>query len=67
LIKLHTVPLDSQNTGNTVGRIEDVPERAVSEARASTSQVTSVSDMPRDKVELAFKLLGVSCRIIGVL
>ena len=44
-----------------------MPKEAVSEMRASTSLVTSGSDLPRGKVELAFKLLGVSCRIIGVL
>ena len=43
-----------------MGRIEDVPKRAVSEVRASTSQVTSGSDLPRDNVELAVKLLEVS-------
>ena len=30
---------------------------------ASTSQVTSGSDLPQEKVEHAFKLLGVSSRI----
>ena len=34
---------------------------------ASTSQVTSGSDLPRDKVDLAFKLLEVSSRIPRVL
>lgn len=66
LIKYHIIPLDSQNTGNTVGKIEDVPERAVSEVRASTSQVSSGSDLPREKVELAFKLLRVSSRILRI-
>jgi len=42
-----------------VGRIEDVPKRAVSEVLASTSQVTSGSGLSREKVELAFKLLEV--------
>ena len=50
-----------------MGRIEDVPKRAVSEVRASTSQVSSGSDLPREKVELAFKLLGVSSRVCRVL
>ena len=50
-----------------MGRIEDVPKRAVSEVRASTFQVTSGSDLPREKVELAFKLLEVSSRTIRIL
>ena len=50
-----------------MGRIEDVPKRAVSEVRASTSQVTSGSDLPREKVELAFKLLEVSSRVLGII
>ena len=45
----------------------DVPERAVSEVQASTSLVTSGSDLPRGKVELAFKLLEVSSRLFRVL
>ena len=44
-----------------------MPKRVVSEVQASTSQVTSGSDLPRDKVELAFKLLEVSSRIPRVL
>ena len=51
--------------GNTVGRIEEVPKKAV--VVASTSQVTSGSDLPREKVERAFKLLEVSSRISRVL
>ena len=35
--------------------------------RTSTSQVTSGSDLSREKVELAFKLLEVSSRVIQVL
>ena len=50
-----------------MGRIEDVPKRAVSEVRASTFQVTSGSDLPREKVELAFKLLEVSIQILRIL
>ena len=46
-----------------MGRIEDVPKRAISKVLASTSQVTSGSDLPREKVELAVKLLEVSSRI----
>ena len=34
---------------------------------ASTSQVTSGNGLPREKVELAFKLLEVSSRILRVL
>ena len=45
----------------------DVPERAVSEVQASTSLVSSGSDLPREKVELAFKLLEVSSRILRIL
>ena len=42
-----------------------MPEEAV--VVASTSQVTSGSDLPREKVERAFKLLEVSSRIPRVL
>ena len=59
-------PLDSQNPGNTVGRIEDVPKKAISEVRASTSQVSSGSVVPQEKLQLAFKLLGVSSRVSRV-
>ena len=52
-------------TENTVGKIEEVPKRAV--VVASTSQVISGSDLPREKVELAVKLLEVSSRILRVL
>ena len=61
------LPLDSQITGNTVGRIEGVPKGAMSEVLVSTSPVTSGSDLPREKVECAFKLLEVSSRIPRVL
>ena len=67
MIKYHIFPLDSQNTGNTAGRVEDVPKRAVAEVLASTSQVTSGSGLSREKVELSFKLLEVSSRILRVL
>ena len=67
MIKKYVLPVDSQDAGNTVGRIEDVPKRAVSEVLASTSQVTSGSGLSREKVELAFKLLEVSSRILRVL
>jgi len=42
-----------------------VPKKAV--VVASTSQVISGSDLPREKVELAFKLLEVSSRMLRVL
>ena len=51
--------------GNTVGRIDGVPKEAV--VVASTSQVTSASDLSREKVEHAFKLLGLSSRMLRVL
>ena len=60
-------PLDSQNPGNTVGRIEDVQENAISEVRPSASQVSSGSVVPQEKLKLAFKLLGVSSRVSRVL
>ena len=41
--------------------------RAVAEVLASTSQVTSGSGLPREKVELAFKLLEVSSQMRRVL
>ena len=44
-----------------------MPKRAVAEALASAFQVTSGSGLPREKVELAFKLLEVSSRILRVL
>ena len=44
-----------------------MPKRVVSEVCASTSQVTSGSDLPREKVELAVKLLEVSSQILRVL
>ena len=47
--------------------VQDVPEKAISEVRASTSQVSSGIDLLREKVELAFKLLEVSSRICRVL
>ena len=51
--------------GNTVGKIEEVPKKAV--VVASTSQVISGSDLSREKVGHGFKLLGVSSRILRVL
>ena len=65
VIKYLAFSLDSQNTGNTVGRIDGVPKEAV--VVASTSQVTSESDLSREKVEHAFKLLEVGSRMLRVL
>ena len=48
-------------------RIEDVPKKAVSEVQASASQISSGSVLPREKVELAFKLLRVSSRTLRIL
>ena len=45
---------------------QDVPEKTISEVRASTSQVSSGSVLPREKVELAVKLLDVSSRKLRV-
>ena len=42
-------------------------KRAVSEVQVSTSQVSSGGNLPREKVELAFKLLEVSSRILRIL
>ena len=47
-----------------MGMIQDVPEKAISEVRASTS---SRGVLPQEKVELAFKLLWVSSRVFRVL
>ena len=52
---------------NTVGKIKEVPKRAVTEVMASASQVTSGSNLPRENVEQAVKLLEVSSRILRVL
>ena len=41
-------------------------EKAVSDVRASASQVSSRSVMPQEKLKLAFKLLGVSNRVSRV-
>ena len=43
---------------------QDVPENAISNVQASTS---SGSILPQEKLELAFKLLGVSSRVFRVL
>ena len=52
---------------NTVGRVEEVPKKAIAEVVVSTSQVTSGSNLPREKVELAVKLLEVSSQMLRVL
>ena len=44
-----------------------MPKRAVVEAQASNPQIISGGSLPRDKVELAVKLLEVSSRILRVL
>ena len=48
-----------------MGKVEDVPEKAISEVRTTTSQVSSGSVLPQEKVKLAYKLLGVSTRILS--
>ena len=61
-------PLDSQDPGNTVGRVEDAPHtKAVSVVEATTSQILSGSALPQEKLKLAHKLLTVSSRIIRAL
>ena len=50
-----------------MGRVEDVLEKAISELRATTSHVSSGSVQPQEKVKLAYKLLGVSSRVLRVL
>ena len=67
MVKLPNCPLDSQMTGNTIVRFEDAPQKAISDVRASTSQVSSGSVLPQKKVKLAYKLLGVSSRMYRVL
>ena len=47
--------------------VQDVLEKAISEVQASASQISSGSVLPREKVELAFKLLEVSGRILQIL
>jgi hypothetical protein len=46
-----------------VGMIQDVPEKATSKVRASTS---SGSVLPQEKLKLAFNLVKVSSRILRV-
>ena len=54
-------------TGNTIARVEDAPQKAISDVRASTSQVSSGSVLPQEKSKLAYKLMGVSSRMCRVL
>ena len=49
-----------------MGIVQDVTEKTISEVRASTFQVSSGSVLPREKVELAVKLLDVSSRKLRV-
>ena len=47
-----------------MGRVEDAPHtKAVSVVEATTSQISSGSALPQEKLKLAHKLLGVSSRI----
>ena len=44
-----------------MGRVEDSPHtKAVSVVQATTSQISSESVLPQEKLKLAYKLLGVS-------
>jgi hypothetical protein len=62
-------PLDSQNPGNTVGRIEEALHTSTSlVVQASTSLVLPGSVLPQEvKLKLVHKLLTVSSRITQVL
>jgi hypothetical protein len=55
--------LDSRNPGNAVRRIEEALQKAVSVVQATTSQVSTGSALPQEKLKLAYKLLGVSSRL----
>ena len=61
--------LDSQNPGNTVGRIEEAPHtEAAPVVEASASLVSPRSALPQEeKLKLVHKLLTVSSQIIRVL
>ena len=48
-------------------KIDEVPHKAISVVQATTSQVSSGSAVPQEKLKLAFKLLGVSSRVSRVL
>ena len=47
--------------------VQDVLEKAISEMQVSASQISSGTVLPREKVELAFKLLRVSSRTLRIL
>ena len=59
--------LDSRNPGNAVRRIEEAPQKAISVVQATTSQVSTGSALPQEKLKLAYKLLGVSSQLTWVL
>ena len=48
-------------------KVEDVPQKAVFVVQATTSQVSSGSALPQEKLKLAYKLSGVNSRITRVL
>ncbi|XP_039792903.1 uncharacterized protein LOC120658773 [Panicum virgatum] len=50
--------LEETPTGNTVGRVEDVLQKVVSEVWVTTSQVSSGIALPQEKVKLSYKLVG---------
>ena len=50
-----------------MGKVDEVLQKAISVVQATTSQVSSGSAMPQEKLKLAFKLLGVSSRVSRVL
>ena len=60
-------PLNSPNIGDIVHKVLDVPEKAVFVVQATTSQVSTGSALPQEKLKLAYKLLGVSSRLTWVL
>ena len=48
-----------------MGKVGDAPHtKAVSVVEATTSQVSSGSTLPQEKLKLAYKLFGVSSRIL---
>ena len=47
--------------------VQDAPDKAISEVRASASPVASGSILPQEKLKVAYKLMGVSSRVIRVL
>ena len=51
-----------------MGKVGDAPHtKAVSVVEATTSQVSSESTPPQEKLKLAYKLFGVSSRILEYL